>query len=641
MQKSTIATLTVLILMTMTLSSTLVGMPVEEEPVRSLTEEDGVCTSDGDCPDGFICSSTGECVKPQTCDMDGDCSDGQICQDGVCIDNPDQEDGNGCESNEDCTDGQYCDENGECADDPTQDDSCTSDADCADGQICGAAGECIDAPDDSGNETDGNETDDGGDEPQYRNCIGSLEDKLEVDFKGLAVHVCDEETGEWVELEDTRPTSVEVGCDEEPTEEQLDASNFADLLNEHDEILIRDGDDTIRMRTVDVTDNLVTWIEGNAALENGSCPFPACRAWDAVDFEITPKSRVFLVDIENNHSRTEMMVVIHGQADRDENATQGRSNSSDFDYNDCNQCWRLSVYGGTSLNGSSVDIGLSMNDHGGGIVIMVGNGDVGALDGYTSSSNNTETQGRSNSSWRGSLLISLDIGLSAANGSTGVGIWIEDCGSVDCSAGFGAGEGSDGAVNWSFTISANYIKIGEYNGDGNGDGFDDIVVEWNGPKVHMNGTSVLRVSGGTSLNGSTVCCGAMYLHDFNRMVQIGMDENGNVTNVNFIKRDVESCPSDNMVGQFEWDRDSDEIRDNLDENEPEDESSNVLVAAGGVEVTTRDAAVAGVAAATTALLSAVIRRGGGRNTTLLDLDDGEINNVHIQSGEIYGGDYSD
>jgi len=616
MQKSTIATLTVLILMTMTLSSTLVGMPVEEEPVRSLTEEDGVCTSDGDCPDGFICSSTGECVKPQTCDMDGDCSDGQICQDGVCIDNPDQEDGNGCESNEDCTDGQYCDENGECADDPTQDDSCTSDADCADGQICGAAGECIDAPDDSGNETDGNETDDGGDEPQYRNCLVSLEDKIEVDFKGLAVHVCDEETGEWVELEDTRPTSVEVGCDEEPTEEQLDASNFADLLNEHDEILIRDGDDTIRMRTVDVTDNLVTWIEGNAALENGSCPFPACRAWDAVDFEITPKSRVFLVDIENNHSRTEMMVVIHGQADRDENATQGRSNSSDFDYNDCNQCWRLSVYGGTSLNGSSVDIGLSMNDHGGGIVIMVGNGDVGALDGYTSSSNNTETQGRSNSSWRGSLLISLDIGLSAANGSTGVGIWIEDCGSVDCSAGFGAGEGSDGAVNWSFTISANYIKIGEYNGDGNGDGFDDIVVEWNGPKVHMNGTSVLRVMSGsepdwinsvdddvidTSIGGGNTLSSdnPIYL----RGIQIGMDENGNVTNANIVR-------SNTTGSGCYWVEDIDgENKD--DGNEPEDESSNVLVAAGGVEVTTRDAAVAGVAAVTTALLSAVIRRGGG------------------------------
>ena len=88
--------------------------------------------------------------------------------------------------------------------------------------------------------------------------------------------------------------------------------------------------------------------------------------------------------------------------------------------------------------------------------------------------------------------------------------------------------------------------------------------------------------------------GSFYLYNFHRMVQIGMDENGTVTNVNFIKRDVESCPSDNMVGQFDWDRDSDEIRDNFDENETEDESSGILVAAGGVEVTTRDAAVAGV-----------------------------------------------
>jgi len=61
------------------------------------------------------------------------------------------------------------------------------------------------------------------------------------------IHVCDDETGEWVELEDTRPTSVEIECDEEPTEEQLDASNLADLLNEYGEILIRDGDDTIIM----------------------------------------------------------------------------------------------------------------------------------------------------------------------------------------------------------------------------------------------------------------------------------------------------------------------------------------------------------------------------------------------------------
>ena len=167
----------------------------------------------------------------------------------------------------------------------------------------------MDAPDDSGNETDGNETNDGGDEPQYRNCTYN---RL-AEFVADGMLICDDETGEWVELEDTRPTSVEIGCDEEPTEEQLDASNFADLLNEHDEILIRDGNDTIRMMSADGA----RWSNNtmyDARYPNSSCPFPACRAWDAVDFEITPTSRVFLIDIENNHSRTEMVVIEEGNA---------------------------------------------------------------------------------------------------------------------------------------------------------------------------------------------------------------------------------------------------------------------------------------------------------------------------------------
>ena len=606
MQKSTIATLTVLILMTMTLSSTLVGMSLEKEPVRSLTEEDGVCTSDGDCPDGFICSSTGECVKPQTCDANGDCSDGQICQDGVCIDNPDQEDGNGCESNEDCTDGQYCDENSECADDPTQDDSCTSDADCADGQICGAAGECMDAPDDSGNETNGNETNDSGDEPQYRNCSNVLIEDVHID--GLMV--CDEETGEWIELEDTRPTSVEIGCDEEPTEEQLNATNLADLLNEHDEILIRDGDDTIRMRTMSGSDQYFkSGVERQAAMNdsNDGCLFPACRAWDAVDFEITPKSRVFLVDIENNHSRTEMVVIeeenathvsiVFSSFNQEAFGTEGRSNSSSYD--------------GFAISLMIKDP-LSMNDHGGGIVIMVGNGDVGDLDGYTSSSNNTETQGRSNSTIQDGDHVYLRFERSVSNGTGWVHYAVVREGVID--AGYKDAYDLLSLSVYGTKTSLNGTSVLRVADGGSGGGRIHLMVESSvsapngassvfyddmsiGDRWHINNTDLfgLSVRDGNTLSSDN----PIYL----RGIQIGMDENGTVTNANIV-RSITTDSGCLMAEDLE-------STNKDDGNEPEDESSNVLVAAGGVEVTTRDAVVAGVAAVITALLSAVIRRGGG------------------------------
>ena len=556
MQKSTIATLTVLILMTMTLSSTLVGMSLEKEPVRSLTEEDGVCTSDGDCPDGFICSSTGECVKPQTCDANGDCPDGQICQDGVCIDNPDQEDGNGCESNEDCTDGQYCDENGECADDPTQDDSCTSDADCADGQICGAAGECMDAPDDSGNETDGNETNDGGDEPQYRNC--SLD--LRLQGVGLGLHVCDNETGEWVELEDTRPTSVEIGCDEEPTEEQLDASNFADLLNEHDEILIRDEKERIWMRAMSGSDQYFkSGVERQEAMNdsNGSCPFPACRAWDAVDFEITPTSQVFLIDIENNHSRTEMVVVIHGQDDRDENATQGRSNQTLFE--------AVGGFGGTA--GFSVYTNFYA---------------TGVRSGY-------------------------DVELSAADGTGWVHYAVVREGVIDSGyddldltelSVYGGASLNGSAVFTLSTVHTNFVNL-TTTIPGVRSGYD-VELSVSAP----NGASSVFYDDMSIRDGNTLSSdNPIYSRNRPWGVQIGMDENGTVTNANIV-RSITTDSGCLMAEDLE-------STNKDDGNEPEDESSNVLVAAGGVEVTTRDAAVAGVAAVTTALLSAVIRGGGG------------------------------
>jgi len=84
---------------------------------------------------------------------------------------------------------------------------------------------------------------------------------------------------------------------------------------------------------------------------------------------------------------------------------------------------------------------------------------------------------------------------------------------------------------------------------------------------------------------------------------IGMDGNGNVTNANIVR----STTTDSgclMVEDLE-----------STNKDVEDESSGVLVAAGGVEVTTRDATVTGVAAVTTALLGAVIRRVRGYSHT--------------------------
>jgi hypothetical protein len=206
MRKTTQAMLGILLMITMSLSMGLEGMSVNDGNINHTSARGETnCTSDEGCPDGYTCSSDGVCVAEQTCDVDGDCPDGETCEDGTCentVHESSCEDTNQ-ETNEDgtcgvCLDGYGLDANGDCVEDPSLGNSCTSNADCENGQICGAAGECMDAPDDSGNETDGNETNDGGGEPQYRNCAGTIDYNTGA-LRGLGFMVCDDETGEWVE----------------------------------------------------------------------------------------------------------------------------------------------------------------------------------------------------------------------------------------------------------------------------------------------------------------------------------------------------------------------------------------------------------------------------------------------------------
>jgi len=143
-------------------------------------------------------------------------------------------------------------------------------------------------------------------------------------------------------------------------------------------------------------------------------------------------------------------------------------------------------------------------------------------------------------------------------------------------------------------------------GDVNGDGFDDIVLS------NQNQTLVLRSVLARVLDGQSSDNPNMFVSG--KSIQVGMDENGAVTSVhNFNKEclrfeDLESTNKD-------------------DGGESEDESSNVLVAAGGVEVTTRDAAVAGVGLLI-GIGGSVIGRGkrlgqltGGKGKDNLDLED--------------------
>jgi hypothetical protein len=525
MQKTTQAMLGVLLMITMSLSMGLGEMSVNDENVNHTSARgDTNCTSDEGCPDGYTCSSDGVCVAQETCDVDGDCPDGETCEDGTCENTVPE---NNCEdtnqeTNEDgtcgvCLDGYGLDENGDCVEDPSLDNSCTSDADCENGQICGAAGDCMDAPDDSGNGTDGNETNDGGNESQYKTCgaSGSLENMTTTTNGPWRIAVCDEETGEWVELEDTRPTSVEIGCDEEPTEEQLDASNLADLLNEHGEILIRDEKGTYYMaKSGDLSGQYedmqnVVVLSAMSTGDNGN----GSGGWD----ELLGDDGILMSFSTGGNGSDELL----GGPDM----------------------WMSFSTGG---NGSKAEVGAFVLAEG----FVTGGGNGGSITEYgyymsfSTCGNGSGGLGcpGGDSDWTG-----------LGGDGSGVGVWIEEDGYY---MSFSTGENGSASKRAVCHESVSTGGSDHYFKPGVGD----------------------------------------------RLI-IGMDGNGNVTNANIVR----STTTDSgclMVEDLE-----------STNKDVEDESSGVLVAAGGVEVTTRDATVTGVAAVTTALLGAVIRRVRGYSHT--------------------------
>ncbi len=96
------------------------------------------CTSDQDCPEGYICDhEEGTCVvdTEDECADDADCPDGFVCEEGMCVIDEEDE----CVDDADCPDGYACEE-GECVVD--EEDECVDDADCPDGYVC-EEGECV------------------------------------------------------------------------------------------------------------------------------------------------------------------------------------------------------------------------------------------------------------------------------------------------------------------------------------------------------------------------------------------------------------------------------------------------------------------------------------------------------------------
>jgi hypothetical protein len=434
-----------------------------------------------------------------------------------------------------------------------------------------------------------NETNDGGGEAQYRNC--SFDSRRMYN----GIQVCDDETGEWVELEDTRPTSVEIGCDEEPTEEQLDASNFADLLNEHDEILIRDGNNTYYMAK---SGNYSRLVEDS---DSGDWDV----IWNAIGGNVSPVATGIYV--ENSASGEVIFKVMAGYTSFNGstvivsggisggnggtiteygyymsfstcgNGSGGLGCPGDdvvwmgFGGGEGGMRYQASVEfacesnpptnltgcywvmaGGASFNGSTVDIGLS-NDRLIALFMMLnsagGNGSWGGSGGlnlpFTSISNGS-----------GTLIADSYVIIWSVNlGGTNDGNWLnsEDdpewiyvsLGGVDVNLlvlqviRYDGGDGSGGA-SFNGWEPGEYLFLSFSTGNqvrGN------TMSTLSGYAIYTQDTNVFDLE----IDGNTIYSENLMFADFDNgmrveSIQIDMDENGNVTNVNIVKQEACAAP---------------------------------------------------------------------------------------------------
>jgi hypothetical protein len=200
------------------------------------------------------------------------------------------------------------------------------------------------------------------------------------------------------------------------------------------------------------------------------------------------------------------------------------------------------------------------------------------------------------------ILMSFSTGGNGSKAEVGAFVLAEGVGAFVLAEGFVTGGGNGGSIT-EYGYYMSFSTCGNGSG-GLGCPGDDVV--WLG-SVGGNGSAHSRYAWGDDFElGGSIITRILRPGVGDRLI-IGMDENGTVTSANIVRSNTtdSGCMMAEDIGSTNKDGGG----------EPEDESSGVLVAAGGVEVTTRDATVTGVAAVTTALLGAVIRRVRGYSHT--------------------------
>ncbi len=445
------------------------------------------------------------------------------------------------------------------------------------------------------------------------------------DDRDDGIYVLDKETGDWTAIDNPNPTTVEVGCDEEPTEDQLSESNLAGLLNEHAKILIQDGNDTYYMARC-----------GNGTRQQHNCYDPGGRTagdnatdpWlDILDgLGLSTGDNVtgpieWLEDIlddlgmstGNNGSSKDWIVILKTQYEGAANSDGGNGSS--------NNQYALMVFGmSTGDNGTSSSFAQWV---------------------WTGSAGGNGSGGAVSSSW---ILAWAFAGSAGGNGSGGGDATFRVWAFADFGLSLG-GSGDNGTMAWvrsmvwagsaggNVTVGVEYIHddgllwlaTGVYN-DGDGTGHDTVMgvirkINAAGGGYEPQESDVCDdfydmysgIGGGTTASicipHNTFAAGGngTLSPQFDCMASCVIlsamfTDNGTVTQANIIKQ--EACAAPDITEEV--DSGNEEIEDSSDDG--------ILISAGGVDVMKRDAAVAGVGATATLTLSTVARRILSRGT---------------------------